>query len=132
MECTTTTAMKTTAKNTKNTKNRNWKWTRPLVAFSALLVFGLFGVSPAVAASPDHAQSGRLPIAETSPVSKSAADSTGTRSRPAPSTDDTNRYAAREKTAGQQENFRGGSASIYIGGSALTIALVIILLIIIL
>ena len=130
MECTTTTAMKTTA---MNTKNRNWKRTRPLVAFAALLLLGLIGIAPAAAASADNTQPARVPIAETSAASKSAVDSTGTGLRPAASTTgDATRYASREKSAGQQENFRGGSASIYIGGSALTIALVIILLIIIL
>lgn len=88
-------------------------------AFAAVVGLGLIGAPVAATAAP----------AETPPAKIAAASDT----RPAAqTTSDASRYAEREKNAGAQEDFRGGGASIYIGGSALTIALVIILLIIIL
>ena len=91
--------------------------------FASVVGLGLIGAPVAATAAP---------AAQTAPAAVAAPSEnqpSGTASR---ESGDATRYAEREKSAGTQEDFRGGAASIYIGGSALTIALIIILAIIIL
>lgn len=75
------------------------------------------------------AQAAAPASSETAPTNTAPA---ARQAQPAAASTDTARYAAREKQAGERQDFRGGGAGIYIGGSALTVALIIILAIIIL
>jgi hypothetical protein len=95
-----------------------------ILLFAAVLAAGLMGgVSTAIASAPEttteHAAS---PVASPAEASKGSASAAS----------DSARYAEREKTAGKQEAFRGGAVAIYIGGSVLAVALLIILAILIL
>ena len=49
----------------------------------------------------------------------------------APQADDAQRYAAREKQSPAAQDFKGGDAYIYLGGGAVTLAVVILLLLVI-
>jgi glucose/arabinose dehydrogenase len=72
--------------------------------------------------------------AETSAVPTTEISTTPAPASPAEQpTPDSARYASREQTAKELQNFRGGEGvSLYIGGSALAIALVLVLAIVIL
>lgn len=70
--------------------------------------------------------------AETTPTNAAPAARRHAQAQPSAASTDAARYAAREQQAGERQDFRGGGASLYIGGSALTVALIIILAIIIL
>ena len=91
--------------------------------FASVVGLGLIGAPVAATASPADS---------TRPTEVAATAAPRSGAAPAHANSDASRYAEREKNAGTQEDFRGGAASVYIGGSALTIALVIILLIVIL
>jgi hypothetical protein len=97
-----------------------------LLAF--VLGVGVVGTSTPAAASAGE----RAPAAETTtPVAatKPSAQSQPASSKPA---SDAATYASREKQAGDRKDFRGGSVSIYLGGSAVAIVLIIILVVLIL
>ena len=91
---------------------------------TSVVGLGLLGASGTASASP---------TGETPPAAVATANATEPGGAAAPQTaSDANRYAEREKSASAQENFRGGGASIYIGGSAVAVALIIVLAILIL
>jgi hypothetical protein len=99
-----------------------------ILFYAAVLAVGLMGAaSPAIAALGGEPRA-VSPVA--SPTDSSKRTNSPSAATPAPS--DSARYAEREKNAAQQEAFRGGGVSIYIGGSVLAVALLIILAILIL
>lgn len=69
------------------------------------------------------------PIAESAPATERARGE-GAGTAPDQAGDETQRYAAREEQAQALRDFQGGSASIYIGGGALTVILLVILIVI--
>jgi hypothetical protein len=94
------------------------------LVLTSVVGFGLLGASGTASASA---------TSETPPAAVVAAASATEPGGAAPQAlSDANRYAQREKSASTQENFRGGGASIYIGGSAVAVALVIVLIILVL
>jgi len=88
-------------------------------------MFTSFAVAAALAAAPLVASADPKPVAAHSQSSTKPTTPTQT-------PDDANNYAQREKQAPAAANFEGGAEGIYIGGSVLTIALVVVLLVILL
>lgn len=69
------------------------------------------------------------PVAESAPATERARGE-GAGTAPDHAGDEAQSYAAREKQAPALQEFQGGSASIYIGGGALTVVLLVILIVI--
>jgi hypothetical protein len=92
------------------------------VVVAALLAAWSF---PAAAATNEGASgTSRAPVTEVATSSGAASASTGAVS------DQAQRYAAREQQKPDVQNFQGGEGYVYIGGSVLTVALLIVLILI--
>lgn len=97
-----------------------------------LLLAILLGVAGAGVSSTAQASTPTTPESAPSSAPAPRAERHTTQAEATAPASDAARYAAREKQSGSQQDFRGGGASLYIGGSALTVALIIVLAIIIL
>jgi hypothetical protein len=94
------------------------RWIAPLV-FAVMLSGPAFGAAG-------------LPVA-TRPVAAQTSSAPARVETSTTTTADTQSYAQREKQAAGLENFQGGaSASIYLGGSALALALLLVILLVLL
>lgn len=98
-----------------------------------VVLLAVLASAPVLAARPSAPTPAEVQVSTSAPLPLRTSMQTSASPASATATDSTARaYDRREPAAGHAEKFRGGGTSIYIGGSTLAVALLIVLLIVLL